>query len=269
MRERNGMLSGALLLSKASELAQHLHIRLSSSSNSRQQPSVSTTALSSSQQSLLSSQQSSPSSQQSSPSSQQSLPSSQQSSPSSQQSLPSSQQSSPSSQQSSPSSQQSSPSSQQSSPSSRQSSPSSQQPSPSSQQPSPSSQQPSPSSQQPSPSSQQPSPSSQQPSHSARPPYAGSETDDEDLNAEGELILSQGWLSRWKARHGVFSVKLHGEAGGADQAGIACARRELPSIIEGYSPNDVFNCDETGLFYRQAVSIYAYETTPNIHLLSR
>ena len=30
--------------------------------------------------------------------------------------------------------------------------------------------------------------------------------------------------------------------------------RELPGIIEKYRPEDVFNINETGLFYRQAVS---------------
>ena len=71
---------------------------------------------------------------------------------------------------------------------------------------------------------------------------------------DGQLILSNGWLSTWKGRHGVFSVRLHGEAGGADQQGVARAQRELPGIIEKYRPEDVFNIDETGLFYRQAVS---------------
>ena len=76
----------------------------------------------------------------------------------------------------------------------------------------------------------------------------------DDLTVDGHLILSNGWLSRWKGRHGVFSVQLHGEAGGADQQGVARAQRELPGIIEKYRPEDVFNIDETGLFYRQAVS---------------
>eukprot|EP00731_Ephydatia_muelleri_P018687 Em0011g727a len=74
----------------------------------------------------------------------------------------------------------------------------------------------------------------------------------DDLTVDGQLILSNGWLSRWKGRHGVFSVRLHGEAGGADEQGVARAQRELPGIIEKYRPEDVFNIDETGLFYRQA-----------------
>eukprot|EP00731_Ephydatia_muelleri_P002693 Em0001g2693a len=82
-----------------------------------------------------------------------------------------------------------------------------------------------------------------------RSPTASS---NDDLTVDGQLILSNGWLSRWKGRHGVFSVRLHGEAGGADQQGMARVQRELPGIIEKYRPEDVFNINETGLFYRQA-----------------
>ena len=45
----------------------------------------------------------------------------------------------------------------------------------------------------------------------------------DDLTVDGQLILSNGWLSRWKGRHGVFGVRLHGEAGDADQQGVARA----------------------------------------------
>eukprot|EP00731_Ephydatia_muelleri_P014338 Em0008g58a len=56
---------------------------------------------------------------------------------------------------------------------------------------------------------------------------------------DGKLVLSNGWLAHWKGRHGVFSVRLHGEAGGADQQGISRARAELPQIIGRYQPEDV------------------------------
>ena len=58
----------------------------------------------------------------------------------------------------------------------------------------------------------------------------------------------------------MFSVRLHGEAGGADQQGITRAQTELPSIIERDKPEDVFNLDETGLYYRQAVSFLRHHT---------
>ena len=50
-----------------------------------------------------------------------------------------------------------------------------------------------------------------------------------------------GWLCNWKRRHGVFSVRLHGEAGSADQEGVARAQRELPSILNNFRLEDAFN----------------------------
>ncbi|KAL5502221.1 hypothetical protein EMCRGX_G008959 [Ephydatia muelleri] len=41
-------------------------------------------------------------------------------------------------------------------------------------------------------------------------------------------------------------------AGGADQQGVASAQRELPDILSHYRPDDIFDFDETGLYYRQA-----------------
>ena len=70
----------------------------------------------------------------------------------------------------------------------------------------------------------------------------------DDLTVDGQPILSNGWLSTWKGWLGVFSVRLHGEASGADQQGVARAQRELAGIIEKYRPENVFNIDETGLF---------------------
>eukprot|EP00731_Ephydatia_muelleri_P016458 Em0009g882a len=52
-----------------------------------------------------------------------------------------------------------------------------------------------------------------------------------DETPDGKLVLSNGWLARWKGRHGVFGVRLHGVAEGADQQGISRARAELPQII--------------------------------------
>ena len=45
-------------------------------------------------------------------------------------------------------------------------------------------------------------------------------------------------------------MRLHGEAGGADQEGVRKAQSELPGILERYTPDYIFYVDETGLFYR-------------------
>ena len=85
-------------------------------------------------------------------------------------------------------------------------------------------------------------------------PHTGQPDQDEECTTDGVLILSYGWLCNCKRCHGVFSVRLHGEAGSADQEGVARAQRELPSILNNFRLEDVFNYDETGLYYGQAVS---------------
>ena len=57
-----------------------------------------------------------------------------------------------------------------------------------------------------------------------------------------------------KKCHGVFFVHLHVEDGGADQQGVARAQGELPDILIHCRPDDIFNFDDTDLYYRQAVS---------------
>jgi transposase len=70
---------------------------------------------------------------------------------------------------------------------------------------------------------------------------------------ESELPkFSVGWLVKFQQRHNLRSVKFCGESGSADEQAI---RDHLPGIIEEvkkYRPCDVFNMDETGLFYRMA-----------------
>jgi hypothetical protein len=63
---------------------------------------------------------------------------------------------------------------------------------------------------------------------------------------------SNGWLHKFKQRHNIQSYCMHGEAGSADEQGVNIARVAVPQIIEegGYSPDDVYNCDESGLYYR-------------------
>ncbi|KIL66716.1 hypothetical protein M378DRAFT_74681 [Amanita muscaria Koide BX008] len=66
-----------------------------------------------------------------------------------------------------------------------------------------------------------------------------------------QLKLSEGWLRSFKERHGLKERKRHGEAGSASQLTVEEERQRVQKIISdgGYRPRDVFNMDETGLFY--------------------
>lgn len=75
--------------------------------------------------------------------------------------------------------------------------------------------------------------------------------------SQDSFKASQGWFERMKARHGLVSIKLHGEAGSADLLGVQSARANLPKLLEErdadgyiYTADDVFNFDESGLFWR-------------------
>ena len=72
-----------------------------------------------------------------------------------------------------------------------------------------------------------------------------------DLNIEENSIgFSNGWLSGFKSWNNLSKQRLHGEANSAPLSTLPELRAELQELIFKYNPSDVFNCDETGLFYR-------------------
>lgn len=68
---------------------------------------------------------------------------------------------------------------------------------------------------------------------------------------------SKGWFEKFQKRFGLKNVSLHGEAASADTAGAeAYVNNKFKVIIEegGYKPEQVFNMDETGLFWKRMPS---------------
>lgn len=61
---------------------------------------------------------------------------------------------------------------------------------------------------------------------------------------------SDGWLRNFKRRHDLAFKKMCGESGAVDQTIVSGYTDRLHSLLRRYSPEDVFNCDETGLFYK-------------------
>jgi hypothetical protein len=68
------------------------------------------------------------------------------------------------------------------------------------------------------------------------------------------LKLSEGWLTRFKARNGLKQFKRHGEGASADPEVVQTERGRIRELIKmlGYELKDIFNMDETGLFYGHA-----------------
>jgi hypothetical protein len=67
------------------------------------------------------------------------------------------------------------------------------------------------------------------------------------------FTASKGRLHRFRNRHNFKNIKITGEAASANEEAVAMFPAELKKLIEeeGYHPKQVFNCDETGLFWKK------------------
>ena len=64
----------------------------------------------------------------------------------------------------------------------------------------------------------------------------------------GSLKATRGWFNKFK--RGIHSVVRHGEAANSNNVAAADFVTEFQEYVEaeGFVPQQVFNCDETGLF---------------------
>ncbi|KAK6471180.1 tigger transposable element-derived protein 4-like [Huso huso] len=71
-----------------------------------------------------------------------------------------------------------------------------------------------------------------------------------DLNVDA-FKATNGWLDRWKKRHEIVLKRAQGEKKDADVSfGNSWVEKELPAVLQRYQPGDVYNADQTGLYYR-------------------
>ena len=63
---------------------------------------------------------------------------------------------------------------------------------------------------------------------------------------------STGWLDRFKERHGITFKAVCGEAKSVDTRSTEMTdwTGRLSNILRAYSPSDIYNADETGLFFK-------------------
>ncbi len=69
--------------------------------------------------------------------------------------------------------------------------------------------------------------------------------------SDSDFKASWQWLSRFRTRRGLQKMLLHGEGAEVDKNDpkLLSALEELYSIIAQYDPENVYNMDETGLFF--------------------
>lgn len=70
-----------------------------------------------------------------------------------------------------------------------------------------------------------------------------------NIPADKTPVFSEGWLWKFQKRHGLMSFNFSGESGSADLNAVRENLPQLRSIVEQFQPCDVFNMDETGLFF--------------------
>ena len=65
-----------------------------------------------------------------------------------------------------------------------------------------------------------------------------------------DFKYSSGYIRNFKERHGLKSYKISGESKGVDPKVVNDGRIDLVKTLSEYSPENVYNFDETALFYR-------------------
>ncbi|CAD6974753.1 unnamed protein product [Tilletia controversa] len=65
-----------------------------------------------------------------------------------------------------------------------------------------------------------------------------------------ESAWSNGWLEGFQGRFGIKNWRRHGESGSVKAADITTERPKLQQVLSKYPTKDIYNMDETGLFWK-------------------
>lgn len=70
------------------------------------------------------------------------------------------------------------------------------------------------------------------------------------MHVPDTFTASEGWVHRFKLRFGITCKKVCGESGAVNPETVSTWKDDLlPALLEDYALKDIFNADETGLFY--------------------
>jgi predicted DNA-binding protein YlxM (UPF0122 family) len=72
----------------------------------------------------------------------------------------------------------------------------------------------------------------------------------QELGDESGFKASNGWLERFRIRYNVHFRVISGEGAAVNQDTVTDWKTRLSTILEQYNPVDIYNCDETGLYYK-------------------
>ena len=70
---------------------------------------------------------------------------------------------------------------------------------------------------------------------------------DESLN---DFCASNGWLEKWKQIYGIRNRVISGEASDVPVETVDAWLERIQELVRGYAPKDIWNMDETGVFFQ-------------------
>jgi len=69
--------------------------------------------------------------------------------------------------------------------------------------------------------------------------------------SKAPLSFSAWWLDKFKKRYHISHCQLYGEAGEVDLEAIEPELIEIRQLCAQYTPDNIFNCDETGMYVKE------------------
>jgi len=70
-----------------------------------------------------------------------------------------------------------------------------------------------------------------------------------EFGISDRFLASTGWVKNFKRRNNLRSYKKRGEAGDVDKSSLPQHCEDIQSILINYDKKDIYNCDETALFW--------------------
>ncbi|GBN66044.1 Tigger transposable element-derived protein 4 [Araneus ventricosus] len=61
---------------------------------------------------------------------------------------------------------------------------------------------------------------------------------------------SHGWVEKFKNRHSLATHALSRESASVNEGTVEQWKEDLATLVNGYEPKNIYNCDKTGLFYK-------------------
>ena len=70
-------------------------------------------------------------------------------------------------------------------------------------------------------------------------------------NIDTDFKISNGWFEKLKNRDGLVFKKLCAESASVDFNNVSeCRKEQFKHLLDKFDPKDVYNADETGLYYK-------------------